>query len=88
MSYFICPHCNEQTNIFSHGGGVALAKEMSVPFLGSIPIDLAIREGGDLGKPITAIQPEHPVSKAFEAVAKQVAAQISIQALSPAPSLV
>jgi ATP-binding protein involved in chromosome partitioning len=85
MSYFICPHCQEQSNIFSHGGGKALAEEMHVPFLGSIPIDISIREGGDMGKPITAVDPEHPVSKAFEAVAKQVAAQISIQALGPAP---
>lgn len=85
MSYFICPHCCEQSNIFGHGGGKALAEEMHVPFLGTIPIDLSVREGGDTGKPITAVDPEHPVSKAFEAVAKQVAAQISIQALSPAP---
>ena len=85
MSYFICPHCGEQSNIFSHGGGQALAQEMHVPFLGTVPIDISVREGGDMGKPITAVDPEHPVSKAFDTVAKQVAAQVSIQALSPAP---
>jgi ATP-binding protein involved in chromosome partitioning len=85
MSYFICPHCNEQSNIFGHGGGKALAEEMHVPFLGTVPIDISVREGGDFGKPITAVDPEHPVSKSFEALAKQVAAQISIQALTPAP---
>ncbi|HEY9869434.1 MAG TPA: Mrp/NBP35 family ATP-binding protein [Candidatus Obscuribacterales bacterium] len=85
MSYFICPHCHESSDIFSHGGGKRLAEECGVPFLGEIPIDPALREGGDAGKPVTAVDPEHPVSQAFMSLAKQVAAQISIVALAPAP---
>src|SRR5262249_37451779 len=68
MSYFICPHCNKESDIFGHGGGEKLAKESGVPFLGSIPIDLSIREGGDKGRPITFANPDHPVSKAFTEV--------------------
>ena len=84
MSSFICPHCQKSSDIFSHGGGKRLAEETGVPFLGEIPIDLSIREGGDAGCPITATDISHPVSQAFIALAKQVAAQISIAALAPA----
>ena len=51
--------------------------------MGEIPIDLSVREGSDLGKPIVVAYPEHPVSQSFLSLAKQVAAQISIQDLSP-----
>ncbi|MFN8658581.1 MAG: Mrp/NBP35 family ATP-binding protein [Candidatus Obscuribacterales bacterium] len=87
MSFFQCPHCEERTDIFSTGGGKELAKELAVPFLGAIPIDVSIRQGGDSGKPITAVNPDHPVSKAFLEVAKQLAAQVSIQALQPVPAV-
>lgn len=82
MSYFICPHCQQQSDIFSHGGGKQLAEELGVPFLGEIPLDTAVRIGGDSGAPITASHPEHPVAQSFQALAKQVAAQISIAALA------
>jgi ATP-binding protein involved in chromosome partitioning len=81
MSFFHCPHCNERTDIFSHGGGHALAQEMEVPFLGEIPLETAVRQGGDNGDPITHAQPDHAVSKSFREVAKNLAAQISIKAL-------
>jgi ATP-binding protein involved in chromosome partitioning len=83
MSYFNCPHCHERTDIFSHGGGADLAKEMDVPFLGEIPLEQSVRRGGDIGKPITAVDPDHPVSQAFRAVAKNLAAQVSIKSLQP-----
>lgn len=84
MSYFSCPHCNERTEIFSHGGGHELADEMGVPFLGEIPLETQIRRGGDVGQPITATHPDHPVSVAFREVAKKLAAQVSIKSLQPA----
>ncbi|HEY9788426.1 MAG TPA: Mrp/NBP35 family ATP-binding protein [Candidatus Obscuribacterales bacterium] len=83
MSYFQPPGTNERFEIFGHGGGRKLAEEAGVPFLGEVPLDTSIREGGDSGKPITAARPEHPVSKAFLEIAKQVAAQVSIHALTP-----
>ncbi len=82
MSYFVCPHCHERSEIFSHGGGRNLADEAAVPFLGEIPLDISVREGGDAGKPIVASDPDHPVSRAFLECAKNVAAQISIHALA------
>lgn len=83
MSYFACPHCGERSDIFSHGGGKCLAEELKVPFLGEIPLDLSVRQGGDAGKPICASKPDHVVSQAFIEVAKKLAAQISIQAFAP-----
>ncbi len=47
MSYFLCPHCNERTEIFAHGGAHKMAEKLGVPFLGEIPLDVAIRVGGD-----------------------------------------
>jgi ATP-binding protein involved in chromosome partitioning len=78
MSYFSCPHCHEKTDIFSHGGGKAAAEKLKVPFLGEIPIDPAIREGGDSGMPIVVSNPESPQAKAFVQIASQLAAQISV----------
>jgi ATP-binding protein involved in chromosome partitioning len=84
MSFFSCPHCNERTDVFSHGGGEELAKESGVPFLGAIPLELGVRRGGDMGQPITAMHPDHMAAQAFREVAKNLAAQVSIKALQPA----
>lgn len=81
MSYFLCPHCNERTDIFAHGGAKKMAEHYNVPFLGEIPLDIAIRQGGDSGKPITIAQPDSPHAKAFMSVAQSVAAQVSLAAL-------
>lgn len=77
MSFFECPHCKERSEIFSHGGGKEAAKQLGLNFLGAIPIDLQVRVGGDQGKPITAINPEHSISKSFVEIAKQVSAEVS-----------
>ena len=81
MSYFVCPNCSERHEIFGHGGGEALAERYSVPFLGSIPISISVREGGDLGIPIVVGAPESPQAKAFRDVAQNIAAQVSIAAI-------
>ena len=84
MSYFQLPGTtdpSQRVDIFGHGGGRKLAEETAVPFLGEVPLDQAIRQGGDDGKPIVAADPNHPVSQAFISIAKQLAAQVSIQAL-------
>jgi ATP-binding protein involved in chromosome partitioning len=78
MSYFLCPHCNERTDIFAHGGARKMADQYGVPFLGEIPLDLAIRVGGDSGKPVTAINPNSAYAQAFNKIAQAVAAQVSV----------
>ena len=82
MSFFICPKCNERTEIFSYGGGEEAAKNLNVPFLGRIPIELEVRIGGDLGKPITAVNPNHPISKVFKEVASKIAASASVTTIN------
>lgn len=86
MSSFVCPHCRQETAIFDHGGVRKAAEKMGIRFLGEIPIDLAIRQGGDQGVPIVAGQPDSPQAQAFLAVARNVAGAVSTQALK-APRL-
>ena len=82
MSYFQPKGSSEQYEIFGRGGGKKLAEEYSVPFLGEVPIDPDVRIGGDIGTPISISQPDSPVSQAFLEISKNVAAQISIHALT------
>jgi ATP-binding protein involved in chromosome partitioning len=78
MSYFVCPHCGERTDIFAHGGAKQMAEKMGVPFIGEIPLDTKIRMGGDTGLPITATEPDSPLGQAFLHVAELIAAKVSV----------
>ncbi len=69
MSYYVCSHCGERSEIFSHGGGERAAQKFEVPFLGSIPLDTAIRQGGDVGTPIVIADPSSPQAKVFRDIA-------------------
>jgi len=73
MAWFCCTHSDERIPIFGSGGGEALSREFEIPLLASLPIDLALRESGDLGEPLTASQPEAPASQAFARLAERVA---------------
>jgi ATP-binding protein involved in chromosome partitioning len=77
MSYFICPHCQQRTEIFKYGGGRAAAQRMTIPFLGEIALDPAIPVGSDAGEPLMVKAPDSPQSKQFREVAGQVAARVS-----------
>ena len=70
MSYFVCGHCGERTEVFSYGGGEQAAQKFEVPFLGRIPLDPAIREGGDQGSPIVVGNPGSPQSQAFRSIVR------------------
>ena len=78
MSYFVCPNCQHESDIFGKGGGEGLAKAMSVPFIGRIPMYEPIRRGGDAGMPLVLSEPDSPPARAFLSAAEQMAAQISI----------
>lgn len=88
MSYFLCPKCNERTDIFSHGGGEETARRYEVPFLGEVPLDVSIREGGDNGKPVVVASPDSAVARAFVAIAGNVAARVSTANLNNLSSLI
>ena len=87
MSYFACPSCQHESDIFGRGGGQRLAEELGIPFLGSIPISEPLREGGDTGRPIMLTDTTSPAAKAFMAVAERTAAQVSIRSFR-APSII
>ncbi len=78
MSHFICPSCQHESDIFGKGGGESLAAEMSVPYLGQIPLYEPIRIGGDEGTPIVIGEPESPAARALIDAAARLAAQVSI----------
>jgi ATP-binding protein involved in chromosome partitioning len=82
MSHFVCPGCGRESDLFGKGGGERLAAELSVPFLGSIPLHEPVRVGGDTGVPIVVSDEDCAPARAIIAAADRVAAQISISAYS------
>lgn len=78
MSYFIAPDTGNRYEIFGHGGGEQLANEMKTKFLGGIPIDPRIREGGDNGKPIVFELKDSKESQMIYAISRDLAAEISM----------
>jgi ATP-binding protein involved in chromosome partitioning len=83
MSFFQCPACGHKENIFSHGGAEKAADEFHVPFLGELPIQTSVREGGDAGKPTVVSDPHSPAAAAFREIAQNTAQQVSIRNLAP-----
>lgn len=73
MSYFVCPHCNERTEIFDSGQTALECEQLGVPFLGEIPLDPSIREGGDKGLPVLRVAPASPQAEAFRRLAARLA---------------
>src|SRR4029077_7221276 len=84
MSGFICPHCNERTDIFGSGGGRDLAARYELPFLGAVPRDPRIRGADGDGRPIMAAAPSSPIGEVFRDVASHIAAQVSQENFSAA----
>jgi ATP-binding protein involved in chromosome partitioning len=74
MSYYICPHCGQAEAIFGQEGGQRLAQQLNVPLLGQIPLDPAIRLGGDAGRPLVLSAPDSPAGHALRQAADHVAA--------------
>ena len=72
MSYFLCPHCGERSEVFSHGGARREAEKLGTDFLGEIPLDMAIRETSDGGRPIAVSQPDSAHAKTYQAIAARV----------------
>jgi ATP-binding protein involved in chromosome partitioning len=78
---------NMAGDIFGVGGGERAAQRLHVPFLGRVSLDKAIREGGDAGQPIVAVDPASPQAQAFQQLAQAVAARISVVSFQAAPEL-
>ena len=80
MTAFICPHCGEATEIFGRGGGERFAEQHGIEFLGGIPLDITVRQGGDVGVPAVAQREPGPAAKALMTLASTVAARMSVRA--------
>jgi ATP-binding protein involved in chromosome partitioning len=87
MSYLELPD-GTRMDIFGSGGGERLAKEAGVPFIGAIPMDPSVREGGDLGMPVVLAKPDSPVARAFHTIAEDIAAKISVAAVQQNNNLI
>lgn len=79
MSYYVCPHCDSKDYIFGHGGGRRAAEQLGIPFLGEVPLDIAIRTQSDIGAPIVVAKPDAPSARTLRQIAELVAAQVSIR---------
>ncbi len=82
MSAFVCPHCGDPTEIFGRGGGERFARDHGIEFLGGIPLDVTVRQGGDVGIPVVAQREPGPAAQALTALARTVAARMSVRAAS------
>ena len=77
MSGFVCPECGAETDLFGSGGGFRAAMRLSIPLLGSVPIDPAVCVSGDMGKPAILLAPESRQAQVFREIAGKVAARVS-----------
>jgi ATP-binding protein involved in chromosome partitioning len=82
MTAFACPHCGELTEIFGRGGGERFAAEHGLEYLGGVPLDITVRQGGDVGVPAVAQREPGPAARALTEVARTVAARMSVRAAS------
>ncbi len=82
MSYFLCPHCGQRTEIFGHGGAREAAEKLGLDFLGEVPLDAQVRASGDEGVPIVEHDPDSPVAQVFTLIAERIAARTSVQGFS------
>jgi ATP-binding protein involved in chromosome partitioning len=80
MTAFICPGCGESHEIFGRGGGERFAAEHGIAFLGGIPLDVTVRQGGDVGVPAVAQREPGAAASALTAIAGAVAAHVSVRA--------
>jgi ATP-binding protein involved in chromosome partitioning len=86
MSYYVCPHCGHRDEIFSHGGAKKAAEELKVPFLGAIPLNVALRVHGDAGRPLANFTDVEPhIMAALDDFVERLSASIQEQSRKSMP---
>ena len=91
MAVHVCGNCGHAEHIFGEGGGERMAKQYDVPLLGSLPLDLRIREQADGGNPTVVAEPDSQIAQAYREIARKAAGRLSMQARNKAiafPSIV
>jgi ATP-binding protein involved in chromosome partitioning len=86
MSVFTCPHCGQDSHIFSHGGAQTTAAALKVPFLGEVPLRLDVRSGADNGQPDNIAHPEGEIAHLYQSIANQILENLPT-VLKKAPSI-
>jgi ATP-binding protein involved in chromosome partitioning len=85
MSYYVCPHCGERSEVFLAGGGGRLAAELGIPLLGQVPLQAGMPDLADRGKPIVVAEPRSPAGVALTEIAAKVADALQSAPAAPAP---
>jgi len=80
MSTHICSKCGHEEHIFGEGGGMRMAAQYHVPFLGSLPLDIRIREETDSGQPTVVAEPDSRIAGLYRDIARRTAARLSLRA--------
>ena len=88
MSHFLCTDCGARHDIFGHGGAAAEAEKLGVPFLGEVPLEIAIRATSDDGTPIVASQPDSPHTAHYQKIAAGLLAQLDVAQPKAAPKII
>jgi ATP-binding protein involved in chromosome partitioning len=83
MAVHVCSNCGHVEHLFGQGGGERIAAQYGVPLLGSLPLDIGIREQGDAGTPIVAAAPDSPAAAAYRATARRMAAELARRPRAP-----
>jgi ATP-binding protein involved in chromosome partitioning len=77
MSTYVCPNCGHEEHVFGSGGGEKMCKDFGAPFLGSLPLNLSIREQADAGRPTVVADPDGAISAIYKTIARQVAIRVA-----------
>lgn len=80
MSTHICSQCGHEEHVFGAGGGERMARDYGTELLGSLPLDISIREGADNGKPTVALQPDSAIARTYREIARRAAARLALRA--------
>jgi ATP-binding protein involved in chromosome partitioning len=84
MTALVCPHCGESIELFGRGGGDRFSREHGLEYLGGVPLDITVRQGGDVGVPAVAQREPGPAARALTDLARTIAARMSVRAAGTA----
>jgi ATP-binding protein involved in chromosome partitioning len=84
MTALVCPHCGESIELFGRGGGERFSREHGLEYLGGVPLDITVRQGGDVGVPALAQREPGPAARALTDLARTIAARMSVRAAGAA----
>ncbi|RNF85156.1 iron-sulfur cluster carrier protein ApbC [Montanilutibacter psychrotolerans] len=85
MAVHVCSNCGHAEHVFGEGGGARMAQQYGVPLLGSLPLELAIREQGDAGRPVVVADPQSTAARSYQATARRLAAALAQRPHTPRP---